>query len=94
MILNSPSGGYEEFCLLGNNAVWSVESKWTFGGTCRLRFEGRRISQARNQVKQVTATRFSTVNMEATCSAKRRLSFNRLHDAIPQKTENSSGIFV
>jgi hypothetical protein len=39
----------EEFYLLGYNAVQSVESEPTFRRKFRLHFQGRKISQARNQ---------------------------------------------
>jgi hypothetical protein len=45
-------------------------------GTCRLHFQGRRISQARNQREDGRDVLL-----------KRRLNFNGLHGVISQKTE-------
>jgi hypothetical protein len=38
-----------EFYLLGYKAMLSGESQSTFGGICRLHFQGIRVSQARDQ---------------------------------------------
>jgi hypothetical protein len=43
------SNNPEEFFLLGYNAVWSVESQPTFRNNMSPPFQGRGISQARNQ---------------------------------------------
>jgi hypothetical protein len=47
-----------------------------FGGTYSLRLHGRRISRARNQLQN---------KWRRYVPPKRRLTFNRLHDAISQK---------
>jgi hypothetical protein len=41
-ILGPPTGAYDVFCLLGYNAVQSIEAQPSFGGTCRLYLQGRR----------------------------------------------------
>jgi hypothetical protein len=48
-IWRSHSGGYEKFNLLGYNSCSPLKGKRRFGRTCRLHFQGRRISQSRSQ---------------------------------------------
>jgi hypothetical protein len=57
-----------------------------FGGTCRLHLQNQRISQPRNQNKDLLATWFtvvsfltysSTLKMEATCSFEMPVDFQR-----------------
>lgn len=47
----SPRGGYEDFYLLGYNAVWSAKVNRRFVGTCGLLVQGRVINQAGNQLE-------------------------------------------
>jgi hypothetical protein len=44
-IWDSDNGGYEEFCLLAYNAVWSVQSQPTFQRNISPPFQGPRVSQ-------------------------------------------------
>jgi hypothetical protein len=48
-IWGSRSSGYDEFCTLGYNAMWSVKSQLMFWGMWCLYLKGWRISQAWNQ---------------------------------------------
>jgi hypothetical protein len=61
-----------------------------FGGTGRLHFQGRRISQEETNMKQVASRPLaysSTLKMEATCSVGTSLNFDGLHNVISQKME-------
>jgi hypothetical protein len=64
-----------------------------FGGTCRLRLQGRRISQERNQreagSKQNRAY-FLILNMEATCSSETSVDFQRTTRRYISEDKNSS----
>jgi hypothetical protein len=43
-ILGSNSGEYEQVCVLGHNAVYSIETQQAFRGKCLLYLQNRRIS--------------------------------------------------
>jgi hypothetical protein len=58
-----------------------LKVNWLFGGTCRLHLQGRRISQARNQLESrcfglVSCLSYSsTLKMEGTCSSETSVDF-------------------
>jgi hypothetical protein len=59
-----------------------------FGGTCRLHFQGRRISRARNQCEsRWQAELLLPFRWKLYVPLKRRLTFNGLHGVISQKIE-------
>jgi hypothetical protein len=80
-------------------AVHSVESQPTFWGN-----GSPASSRSKNKPSKIPArsmssawylrhgilTYYSTLKMEATCSLKRRLTFNGLHRIIPQKRQVSN----
>jgi hypothetical protein len=83
MIWRSHSGGYEQFCLLGYNAVSPLKVNRRFEGTYRLHHQGRRICRARNQSERWQAevvsclAYSSTLKTEAICSSETSVDFQR-----------------
>jgi hypothetical protein len=79
-IYGSHSGGYEEFYLLGYNAMSPAESK----PKVNLHLQGQRISQARTQCESRWQ---SFILRRQHVPSKSRLTFSRLHGVISQMTE-------
>jgi hypothetical protein len=79
--------GFEEFYLLGYNAVTPCETQPTFWRvTCRLHLQSRSISQARNQRESrwqaelclISCLAYaSNLKIEATCSSETSVDFER-----------------
>jgi hypothetical protein len=91
MIWGSHNCGYEDFCLLGYNAVHFVESKLTFQKNMSPPSSGSK-NKPRKQMTSKMVSCFayaSTLKMDATCSSVTQLSFNGLHGVISYKIEPS-----
>jgi hypothetical protein len=56
-----------------------------FGGTCCFHLQGWKISRARKQCES-NGRKKQTLKLELTCCSETRLTFNRLHGMIFQKT--------
>jgi hypothetical protein len=72
MLWGSHSGGYEEFCLLSYNFVWSVDSHLTF----------RRNTLPLSSVSKNKLNKKSAWKQVASRARKRLLTFNRLKTKI------------
>jgi hypothetical protein len=80
-----------------------LQANGRFGGICRLHFQGRKISQARNQLAAsrhllhvgfLLGLLFESEDVGYTFPPKRRLTFSRLHGVISQKIEYFSLIII
>jgi hypothetical protein len=64
-----------------------------FEGTCRLHFQGQRISQARSQ-HEAGSNPLRPRRWRRHVPPKRRLTFKRLPDVVSQKTELFSSVWL
>jgi hypothetical protein len=80
--------------IIYNKLIWDItpcgplKPNRRFGGTCRLHLQGRKISWARNQREgRWKAEIFRHWRWRQHVPPKCRLTFNRLHGVISQKTD-------
>jgi hypothetical protein len=94
MVIQVPSICYTQAWVKKITIFWDITScrpfkfNRRFGGTCRLHFEGRRISKQvifGNQVER--KAKLATSKWMRHVPPKRRLTYNGLHGVVYQKTE-------